>query len=196
MSQRPKHRPKSGQVRIIAGQWRGRRLSFPDTAGLRPTGDRVRETLFNWLMPELPGARCLDLFAGSGALGFEAASRLAASVMMIEQSHQACCALQRHCENLGASTVDVVCEDALTWLNQNQFSGQSFDIIFLDPPFDSALLAQAVQSLESGNWLTPHSLIYTESANSLQPTRFASENWELYRQRVFGAVDFRLYRRR
>ncbi|RLA42387.1 MAG: 16S rRNA (guanine(966)-N(2))-methyltransferase RsmD [Gammaproteobacteria bacterium] len=196
MSQQPKHRPQSRQVRIIAGQWRGRRLNFPDTAGLRPTGDRVRETLFNWLMPELPGARCLDLFAGSGALGFEAASRLAASVIMVEKNHQACRALQQHCENLSASTVDVVCEDALTWLNQNRFSAQSFDIVFLDPPFKSALLAQALQSLEYGNWLTPHTLIYTESENGQQPTCFTSENWELYRQRVFGAVDFRLYRRR
>jgi 16S rRNA (guanine966-N2)-methyltransferase len=184
-----------GYVRIIAGRWRGRRLFFPEVSGLRPTGDRVRETLFNWLMPELVGARCLDLFAGSGALGFEAASRGASAVIMIEQNHTAYQALLKHHTDLSASnTVDIIHQDALDWLAENNAAGHVFDIVFLDPPFSSELLATAVKALKDGNWLAPNALIYCEWTvdQSLMPIQDGA--WQLYRQREFGAVHTRLYR--
>ncbi len=194
MSKRPNSFARPGQIRIIAGRWRGRRLEFPAISGLRPTGDRVRETLFNWLMPDLPGARCLDLFAGSGALGLEAASRHAGAVVLVEQNAQACRALQQHCSNLQANTVIVAHSDALTWLEANQALSEAFDIVFLDPPFDSGLLADSVAALESGNWLAADALIYTESAVGQNFTALADSHWELCRHRVFGSVDARLYR--
>lgn len=192
---RPKSSVQPGQIRIIAGRWRGRRLVFPAVNGLRPSGDRVRETLFNWLMPEVAGARCLDLFAGSGALGLEAASRHAEAVVLIEKDARACQTLQQHCNALQANTVVVVHGDALTWLETNHVTGETFDIVFLDPPFGSTLLADSVAALESGNWLAPGALIYTECAAGQNPISFAAPQWELYRHRIFGSVDSRLYRR-
>ena len=186
----------SGQVRIIAGQWRGRQLAFPDVKGLRPSGDRVRETLFNWLQLELPETRCLDLFAGSGALGYEAASRYAASVVMIEQNRETYYALQRNRENLAATSVNLIHQDALSWLTTHTSPSQPFDLVFLDPPFDSTLLNEAIQALETGSWLASEALVYTECAVG-QPVNTPTEgHWELYRQRTFGEVDSRLYRRR
>lgn len=194
MSKRPKSLVRPGQIRIIAGRWRGRRLEFPAVSGLRPTGDRLRETLFNWLMPDLPGARCLDLFAGSGALGLEAASRHAGAVVLVEKDAQACRALQQHCSTLQANTVMVAHCDALTWLQTSQAPGETFDIVFLDPPFDSGLLADSIAALQSGSWLAADALIYTESAVGQSLSALADAHWKLCRHRIFGAVDCRLYR--
>jgi len=139
------------RVRIVGGQYRRRLLEFPDGAGLRPTPDRVRETLFNWLGQDLPGWVCLDLFAGSGALGFEAASRGAGRVVMIERDPKAIGALEKNRAALGAGQVDILRADALAWLANSR---ETFDLIFVDPPFDSGLagtvLVELARHLESG----------------------------------------------
>ena len=132
------------RVRIIGGQYRRRLLDFPDADGLRPTPDRVRETLFNWLGQDLPGWACLDLFAGSGALGFEAASRGAARVVLIEREAKAIRALEANRTTLGASQAEIVRADALPWLANNH---AAFDLIFVDPPFDSGLAATLLPEL-------------------------------------------------
>jgi len=132
------------RVRIIGGQYRRRLLDFPGSAGLRPTPDRVRETLFNWLGQDLPGWSCLDLFAGSGALGFEAASRGAGRVVMIERERAAIDALEQNRTVLGAKQVDIVRADALAWLANSR---ETFDLIFVDPPFDSDLAATVLADL-------------------------------------------------
>ena len=141
----------SNRVRIIGGQYRRRLLDFPGSAGLRLTPDRVRETLFNWLGQDLPGWACLDLFAGSGALGFEAASRGAGRVVMIERDRAALDALEKNRAVLGASQVDILRADALAWLANSR---ETFDLVFVDPPFDSgladAVLAELASHLKSG----------------------------------------------
>ncbi len=134
----------ANRVRIIGGQYRRRLLDFPDADGLRPTPDRVRETLFNWLGQDLPGWTCLDLFAGSGALGFEAASRGAARVVMIERDAKAIRALEANRATLGASQLDILRADALAWLATNR---ETFDLIFIDPPFDSGLAVAVLPEL-------------------------------------------------
>ena len=137
----------SGSVRLIAGQWRGRKLPIVDVEGLRPTGDRVKETLFNWLQTQIPGARCLDLFAGSGSLGFEAASRGAAEVIMVERDPTVVGCLQASAERLSAAQVTILQTDAATYL---QTSPDPFDIVFLDPPFQSALLVEITNNRNNG----------------------------------------------
>ena len=128
----------SGQVRIVGGRWRNTRLQVPELPGLRPTSDRVRETLFNWLMPKLPGARVLDLFAGSGALGLEAVSRGAASAQLVERDPQLVAALRGVVGKLGAGTqVEVIAGDALQWLGSAPPA--QADLVFLDPPFAAGL---------------------------------------------------------
>jgi len=134
----------ANRVRIIGGHYRRRLLDFPDSAGLRPTPDRVRETLFNWLGQDLPGWACVDLFAGSGALGFEAASRGAGRVIMIERDRAALDALEKNRVVLGANQVDILRADALAWLANSR---ETFDLIFVDPPFDSGLAATVLTDL-------------------------------------------------
>ncbi len=128
-----------GQLRIIAGKWRSRKLAFPQQENLRPTPDRVRETLFNWLQADVPGSCCLDMFAGSGALGFEAASRGAGEVVMIEQNREAVSALTRNIKLLDAGNIRLVIADAVEWLKNNQ---RRFDIVFLHPPYIAGLLGK------------------------------------------------------
>jgi 16S rRNA (guanine(966)-N(2))-methyltransferase RsmD len=159
-----KLRPKrSNTVRIIGGRWRGRLLSFPDSAGLRPTPDRTRETLFNWLGQRLDGLRCIDLFAGSGALGFEAASRGAAEVVMVERDARVAASLRECAHVLGAeSVVRVTQMDALAYIE----SAGEFDVIFIDPPFDSGLLPRVLAL--AATRLTPEGRIYAESGNPIE----------------------------
>ena len=140
---------KSNQVRIIGGDWRSRRISFPDHQGVRPSADRVRETLFNWLGQDLRGKRCLDLFAGSGALGFEALSRGAACVVMVEKSRRVCEALRSNAELLAAKNLQLHCADALEFATAAAAAAASdaaarFDVVFLDPPFRSTLVVQVL----------------------------------------------------
>jgi len=182
---------RANQVRIIGGQWRGRKLAFPDVEGLRPTSDRMRETLFNWLAPMIHGASCLDLFAGSGALGFEAASRGAARVVLVERSPTVARALLGHQQRLSAANVEVVQRDAVRYLAG---SAEPFDIVFLDPPFsDAGLLQQSIKGLDTSRWLKPGAYIYLESpANAPLPS--VPESWLAVKQKNAGQVSYQLYR--
>lgn len=182
----------SNQVRIIGGTHRGRRLSFPDLPGLRPTGDRVRETLFNWLQPILPGARCLDLFAGSGAIGLEAASRGAGAVVMLDQAPAVIKQLQQHVADLRLEQVQVERADALEWLGRNAV--EPFDIVFLDPPFGHDLLGPCCTRLEAGGWLKPDARIYIEM-DVLESLPEMPENWVIVREKKAGQVAYYLFSR-
>lgn len=173
-------RRAANQVRIIGGAWRSRLLRFPDLPGLRPTPDRVRETLFNWLGQRLDGQRCLDLFAGSGALGFEAASRGAAEVVMVEREPMALVALRRNAAALGAACVRIVQGDALAYLAGD--CGR-FDLILLDPPFGSDLLAPALA--RAATRLAPGGRIYAEFG--ARPDLSA---WRILREGRAGASHF------
>lgn len=188
--------PQAGQIRIIAGKWRGRRLDFPALDGLRPTGDRVRETLFNWLQPDLPGATCLDLFAGSGALGFEAASRGAHRVTMIEKELAAFNALQGNQDRLTTNTneLEIIHGDALTWLRRSPSAAKHFDIVFIDPPFNSTLADAALSALTAGGWLSDSALVYIESPKTSNHAPRTGPGWQVHRQRTFGSVISQLYR--
>ncbi len=178
---------KTNQVRIIGGEWRSRRIAFPDHEGLRPSADRVRETLFNWLGQDLSGERCLDLFAGSGALGFEALSRGAASVVMVEKSRSVCAALRRNAELLGAKNLQLHCADALEFATAAAADADArFDVVFLDPPFDSTLLAQALPLLRP--LLRPGARVYVESAAAFAP----SDRWRVLKQGRAGQVHYTL----
>lgn len=182
---------RSNQVRIIAGQWRGRKLAFPDAGGLRPTSDRIRETLFNWLQPVLPGASCLDLFAGSGALGFEAASRGAAKVVMLDSARDVVLALQKNAKLLSASTVQVRQQDAASYLAAES---RPADVVFLDPPFDSPeLLVQSITLLSAPGWLAPGAWVYVETPSTAAEPAVPSD-WSLEKQKKAGQVAYRLYR--
>ena len=150
-------------LRIIGGTWRGRKLRFPPSPEIRPTPDRVRETLFNWLGTRLPGARCLDLFAGSGALGLESLSRGAGQVTFVERDAAAVRELRARLSEWGATGAQVEQGDALRFL-KGPGGGGPFDIVFLDPPFDSDSLTAAAGLLEQGQWLAPDALIYVEYA--------------------------------
>lgn len=176
------------QVRIIAGQWRGRKLRVPDVEGLRPSKDIVRETLFNWLQPYLPGSCCLDAFAGCGALGFEAASRDAAKVIMLEKSHSAVANLEATRAYLQAMQVTIQLTDALLYL---QNSGEIFDIVFLDPPFGGGLLEKTCQLLAESRCLHAGSRIYLEAARRDGLPRLP-ENWRWLREKHSGDVAYGL----
>ena len=162
----------SGQVRIIGGCWRGRKLRFPSAPGLRPTPDRVRETLFNWLAPEIVGAHCLDVFAGSGALGFEALSRGAQSLVMIEQSPQLLKELRQNAEILGAKNqIQFYCARIPSAVIDAGAVG-GFNIVFLDPPFYQNYLPICFQWLQINHYLATDALIYIEAESGLQPCLF------------------------
>ena len=178
----------SGRLRIIGGQWRGRKLTFAPLEGLRPTPDRVRETLFNWLGPRLPGARCLDLFAGSGALGLEALSRGAGEVVFVERHPTVVRQLQDNLILLGGSGGRVVHDDALAWLERQ--SPLAYDIVLLDPPFALGLLSQVCSRLENRGWLAPRARIYLESDPAAQVT--LPDNWTILREKRAGQVRYRL----
>lgn len=186
-----KHTPARapGQIRIIGGQWRGRKLPVPDSPGLRPTTDRVRETLFNWLAPAIQGARCLDCFAGSGALGFEALSRFAASATLLEQDRAVAALLDENLRLLNAANGRVVNADSLRWLAQ---PGDPQDIVFLDPPFRQGLIEQTIRLLEEYHWLAQDAWIYIETETERQGIAVPA-HWRLHREKVAGQVAFRLY---
>lgn len=179
-------------LRIIGGTWRSRKLQFPDLPGLRPTSDRVRETLFNWLGQDLQGLRCLDLFAGSGALGFEAASRGASRVVLVEQSREACRALRGSCEALGAAErIQVRETDARRFL---EGAVEAFDLVFLDPPFGRQLLVPSCVELERRGWLASGAWIYLESEAG-EKLEGLPENWHIHRAKQTGDLAYRLCRR-
>ncbi len=179
------------QLRIIGGQFRSRKLSFPDVEGLRPTGDRIRETLFNWLAPHVEGSYCLDLFAGSGALGLEALSRGAQHVLFIERSTTACDSLRQNLGLLKIQNAEILCANSLV---ATQFLKTSFDIVFMDPPFDANLILPVCTALETYHLLKSGSLIYLEQSKETPPASLPA-NWQMYRDKTSGQVRYQLYRR-
>lgn len=178
----------TSQLRIIGGQWRGRRLPILAQPGLRPTPDRVRETLFNWLAPIITGARCLDVFAGSGALGFESASRGASTVILIERAPQVAQQLRINAQMLSAACLDIVTADALIWLSG---AGQPFEVVFLDPPYGDNLLVPAITHLVNNGWLATGAHVYLETARA-QTFPALPSNWELIRNKTAGQVRYGL----
>ncbi len=179
---------KLGKVRIIAGEWRSRKLPVADVPGLRPTTDRVRETLFNWLQKSIVQARCLDLFAGTGALGFEAASRGAADVLMIERDRTAFTSLQQSLEILKTEKVKVIQADALNWLEKTE---QVFDIIFLDPPFDQNLIPETLEKLMRSSCVKKGTLIYLEEEQQATESPLP-ESLEMMKHGKVGRVNYSL----
>lgn len=191
-SRRPHPATPTGQLRIVGGRWRSRKLHFPDIKGLRPTGDRLRETLFNWLAGDIPGSRCLDTFAGSGALGFEALSRGADAATFLESDPRACSQLQQTRRTLEAQAADIVEGDAMAWLARGRAPGQAaFNIAFIDPPFGADLAERACRLLDSGHWLAPGARIYVETGPDEALT--APAGWQLRREKQTGQVHCRLF---
>ena len=178
-------------VRIIGGGWRGRRVRFPDIPGLRPTPDRVRETLFNWLQDGIAGARCLDLFAGSGALGLEALSRGAKELVFVEQAVAAARALQEQLIRFGGQARAQVAEmGAARYLRSVP---QAFDIVFLDPPFGRDALAEYVPLLDEGRWLKPGAVVYLENEKKAGVPPLPA-HWQLLKSKSAGEVGYHLAR--
>lgn len=185
----------AAQLRIIGGQWRSRRVPFPDVEGLRPTPDRVRETLFNWLQMAVPGARCLDLFTGSGALGLEALSRGATAVTFIDQSPAVIKQLKANLQLLKAPQHEVVQASALDWLRQQpEDLSVRYDVVFLDPPFHKGLVSEAVALLESKALLADNALIYIETESELRVLDLPA-HWHEHRAKTAGQVTYRLFTR-
>lgn len=182
-----------GFIRIIAGNWRGRKLPVHDIAGLRPTTDRVKETVFNWLMNDVRASHCLDCFAGSGALGFEALSRGAASMTMVELDPTAAKQLQQNLELLNADNANVVKSDCLSYLQQ-QSQQQPFDLVFIDPPFRQGLAEKVCHLLEDKGLLSPSALIYVEVESELAQLSLP-ENWQQRKEKTAGQVRYSLYHR-
>lgn len=179
-----------GQVRIIAGKWRGRKLPVPLVHGLRPTGDRVRETLFNWLQPYITDSHCLDLFAGTGAIGLEALSRHAASVTFIEPNAVAASHIQRTLQLLDCSAGSCRQSTAERFLDT---STQPFDIVFVDPPFELEAQMSVLQALNTGH-LAATAFVYMEAPKRQAFTSEWPGNFEMYREKHFGDVSARLFK--
>jgi len=181
----------SNKLRIIGGEWRSRLIVFDDAPGLRPTPSRVRETLFNWLQADIAGSRCLDLFAGSGALGFEAASRGAKQVVQIENNAKTCQTLRENASVLNAGQIEIVQADVLSFLSSHQ---ESFDLIFLDPPFNQGLIDPVCERIARGGLLKPYGKIYIEAERNLKLDHMP-DNWQALRQKTAGDVSYNLFQR-
>jgi len=186
---KPRRKQQTNSVRIIGGEFRGRRLAFVDSEGLRPSTDRNRETLFNWLQSYVAGANCLDLFAGSGALGFECISRGAANVTFVDQEKSVCRQLKENLSLLKVDTASIHCGSALSFLAQ--YKGSGFDLVFLDPPFHRDLLQDVCLQLAKSAILLPSAHIYLEAEYSLEQL-VLPDNWQLIRNKRAGAVNYGL----
>jgi 16S rRNA (guanine966-N2)-methyltransferase len=184
------NRHGSRELRIIGGTWRGRKLRFAQGVVIRPTPDRVRETLFNWLQPVIHGARCLDLFAGSGALGLEALSRGASRAVFVDSSREGIEAIRALTRQFGAQGAELVVDDGLHYLKNAD--GPS-DIVFLDPPFDAGLLPSAFARLAAAGCLAVGALIYVEAPRKA-PLPALPPGWEAHRQGAAGEVGYHLFR--
>ena len=184
-----------GEVRIIAGLWRGRKLQVLNSQGLRPTGDRVKETLFNWLMPYITDARCLDCFAGSGSLGLEALSRQAKQVIFLELDKKVSERLIKNLQELKCNQAKVINQNSLDFLKQSKNSPHfiGFDIVFIDPPFHLNLAEQTLLLLEQNDWLNPNALIYVETEKN--KSLVIPDNWLLLKEKTTGMVSYRLYQK-
>lgn len=179
------------QLRIIAGEWRGRKLPFPDGEGLRPTGDRMRETLFNWLSFDLYGRRVLDLFAGSGALGLEALSRGAKSAVFLDNHPGVIRQMRENLITLGCGQAEVFQGEALSWISGHE---DLFDLVFLDPPFGKGLLGPVCRELEEKRRLSDGALVYLEAEKGFDFSELPL-GWQLEKEKKAGQVICRLYRR-
>ena len=176
------------ELRIIGGKWRGRRVRFPSLPSLRPSPDRVRETLFNWLAPVIEGARCLDLFAGSGALGLEAASRGAGEVVLIDRDPRVHATLLAAVAQLGGGALETICDDAFAWLARGN---RTFDVVFVDPPFGEGLAVRACTALAGSGSVAPGARVYVECEAEAGPPSLP-EGWILLRSRQAGRVGYHL----
>jgi 16S rRNA (guanine966-N2)-methyltransferase len=179
---------KKGSIRIIAGKYRGRKLPVLDAEGLRPTTDRVKETVFNWLMPYLNKANCLDCFAGSGGLGVEALSRGAQQVTFLELNKQAAQQLKANLNTLKENNAKVITTNSLTYLKEVT---QQFDLVFIDPPFRQNLALKTINKLNNG-WLSKNALIYVEVESEIQ-LHDLPNHWQLLKEKIAGQVAYRLY---
>lgn len=185
---------RRNEVRIVGGRWRGHRLRFPSVPGLRPTPDLVRETLFNWLAMEIEGCRVLDLYAGSGAVGLEAASRGAREVWLVEKHPHASRALKESIEKLQAGDrVRLIRADVLRFLKKG--TEGPFDIVFVDPPFGKGLVVPTCRLLEEHSWLKSGGSIYIEAESHAQRPPLP-ERWQLLKEKSVGELTSRLYRRK
>ena len=181
----------NGSIRIIGGKWRGRKLSVLDKQGLRPTTDRVKETLYNWLMPIIQNSNCLDCFSGSGSLGFEAASRGAQSVTLLEKDKQVANQLKKNKQLIVSNKIDIYATDTFQWLDKP--AQKQFDVVFIDPPFHQSLIEKTVQLLENNHWLTSSAYIYIESETNHDLTSYIPSNWYLHREKTAGQVHSYLF---
>ena len=192
MAKKPTQSARASSIRIIGGEWRSRKLTVPDAPGLRPTPDRVRETLFNWLAPTTQGARVLDAFTGSGALFLEALSRGASTGVAIDANTNAVNNLRRNLAVLQCDDAEVLRVDSLQYLSNK--TEQGFDIVLLDPPFHQDLLLSACQLLEDNNWLNKDAWIYTESEQAPSSLGVPS-SWRLHREKHTGQVHYALWQK-
>jgi 16S rRNA (guanine966-N2)-methyltransferase len=181
-----------GELRLIGGQWKRTKLSFPLLPGVRPTPSRVRETLFNWLAMDIAGSHCLDLFAGSGALGLEALSRGAASCTFVDQQPEICRQIQQHLNKLGAANARVIQGDALAVKDLSFATGQQPEIIFIDPPFHQDWLPGLISALDFAEWFKHCRWLYIETEKELTHIEVPA-NWTLEREKTAGDVCYRLY---
>jgi len=183
-----------GVCRIIAGKWRGRKIKFDDAEGLRPTTDRIRETVFNWLQPYLSQSRCLDCFSGSGVLGFEALSRGAQELVFIEQNVNTIKCLKDNVRTLAIDNVTINHQDALSWLQSAATTTalkQKFDLVFLDPPFHSDLLEKSSVLLDRSGCLADDAIIYVEHAVDAEVA--LPDNWICLKEKSAGQVSYKLF---
>ncbi len=179
-----------GFVRLISGKWKGRRLPVLDAAGLRPTSDRVKETLFNWLMQDVPGSTVLDCFAGSGSLGLEALSRYADFVLLLAKEAKAANLLKQHLKSLGSAEAEVLQTDTLLWLQKP--ATRQFDLVFIDPPFRQDMALPCCKALAEQGWLKPGALVYMETEKELALDQLPVD-WVLLKEKVAGQLAYRLW---
>jgi 16S rRNA (guanine966-N2)-methyltransferase len=192
LAQPPRKSADSGRLRIIGGVWRSRRIEFAAATGVRPTADRIRETLFNWLQDVVPGARCLDLYAGSGALGFEALSRGARRVVLVDQDLRVVQQLQANADRLGAQDAEIVWSESLEYLAVCRTG--PFDVVFLDPPFRDNVAADCCRQLEQYGLLAASAWIYLET-DCRRPPPALPAHWRMLHNKAAGQVAYRLLRR-
>lgn len=190
-TQKPRPASNGGELRIIGGDWRSRKLRFPEAGGVRPTPARTRETLFNWLTHHLPGSRCLDLFAGSGALGLEALSRGAGPTTFVDHTPALAQALRSNLRLLKSENGEVACQAVDTYLAQPP--AKPVDILFMDPPFRQGWLEKLFPMIADNRWVKPGAWIYAEHEIDM-PTPSAPANWTLHRQKTAGQVTYCLFR--
>ncbi|STY63576.1 16S rRNA (guanine(966)-N(2))-methyltransferase RsmD [Mannheimia haemolytica] len=186
----PQSVQQMGEVRVIAGLWRGRKLPVLNAEGLRPTTDRVKETLFNWLMHDIAHSRCLDCFAGSGSLGIEALSRQAQAVVFLEKFANAANQLKKNLQALKSEEGSVIHTDTLSYLAQKN-NGEPFDIVFIDPPFHQGFVPQVISLLAENNWLAPNAILYVETEKNHPPLELP-QGWQILKEKTAGMVVSRL----